>query len=308
MKPVTECDPLEATMTEASRHFLQTGEIPEALLQCFNYDGKWLGDTAASEFVDYRVQENLENLTIPETRRTITRPNGQSVLLTSYMLEEEPEDERLDEEYLTEEELPVRKDPTLVLPWHEIRGMCQVATHRNLSCPNLRLLNPDYSFADMCALTIHLPELAQVHIITLTAGHISIPKLEQAEYLAFATARHAEAPALQTVGQLQLGLALSARFPALRKVSGALVGYSVREFTAPHLETVNPGALAHDGLVLPEAWTIDTPSLKYVGKRLDAWSAENFYPNDLKVEGTWVMHPRLKARLAIRGPNPNIEL
>jgi hypothetical protein len=223
------------------------------------------------------------------------------------MLEEEPDDERIVEEYLTDEELPVSKDPTLVLPWHEIRGMCQVAIHRNLSCPNLRLLNPNYSSVDMCALTIHLPKLTQVHIITLAAGHISIPKLEQATYLAFATTRHAEAPALHIVGQLQLGLAFSARFPALREVSVALVGCSVREFSAPLLQSVNPGALAHGGVVLPEAWTIDTPSLEYVGKRLDAWSAETFYPKDLKVEGSWIMHPRMKARLAMRGPNPNIK-
>jgi len=92
MKSVPECYLLEATMTEASRHFLQTGEIPEALLQCFNYDGKWLGDTAASEFVNDAAQKHLEKLTIPESRRTMRRPNGQPILLTSYMLEEEPDD------------------------------------------------------------------------------------------------------------------------------------------------------------------------------------------------------------------------
>lgn len=281
MNPI---DQLEEQMEEASREYLATGEIPDALLQCFNHDGKWLYDTAASEFVLTHAQIRLWDLTIPASRCVTTNEKGESILLTSYM-------EKLDANVTS-----------ITLPWHEIRGMCVVETQGNLSCPNLRRLNPLYSEVEMSGLTIRLPELTEVHSLTLDAAHISVPKLEKAQYLAFASTRHTEAPALHTVGQLQLGTAFSALFAVLREVAGPLVGYSAREFSAPLLEAVNPGAQAHDGLVLPEAWTIDTPSLKYVGKRLVSWTAETFYPKDLKVEGTWEMHPRMKARLAMRGP------
>lgn len=171
----------------------------------------------------------------------------------------------------------------------------------NLHCPNLRRLNPNYSGVEMRGLTVHLPELTQVDCLTLVGEHISIPKLAQARYLGFGTARHIEAPCLKSVSHLKLGPAFSARFPMLKEVSGPLVGYAIREFWAPLLETVIPEAHDYDGLVLPEAWTIDTPSLKYVGKRLDSRSAKDFYLSGLTVEGRWLMHPNaelIKARLS----------
>ena len=302
MHPIPEYDQLEATIVEASREFLQTGKIPDALLQCYDQHGRWLGGTAASEFVDFAAEQKLAKITIPEDQRTLTNESRESILLTSFILEEEPEDERLEEEYLTEEEVPIEKDPILVLPWHEIRGMCQVAIHRNLSCPNLQRLNPHYSPVRMQALTVQLTKLPQVNSISLYADHVSIPKLEKATYLEFGIASHVDAPSLDNAGQLKLGSAYSARLPQLRQVDGQLVGYAIREFHAPLLEAVNPTSTGYDGLVLPEAWTIDAPNLRHVGKRLDASSDETFYPTGLKVDGRWIMHPRMKARLAMRGP------
>jgi hypothetical protein len=288
MNPILKCDPLEATMVEASKEFLRTGEIPDALLQCFDQEGRWLGDTAASEFLLPDAWLKLCDLTIPANRRVTTNEKGESILLTSYMEKTSG---------------CVRVSP----PWHEIRGMCSVETDGNLELLNLRRLNPIYSnAAEFTALTIRLPELTEVDCISLTADHISIPKLQTAKYLEFRTTRHIYAPSLQTAGQLKLGSAFSAHFPVLREVDEALVGYAIREFSAPLLEAVNRLQTGYTGLLLPDAWTIDTPNLKHVGKRLDAISAESFCPPGLTVDGTWQMHPnaeRIRARRAMRRPD-----
>lgn len=290
-----ECDLLEVIMADASRQFLLTGIIPDAMLQCFNQQGEWLGETAASPFVEPAALKKLRKVTIPESRRTITNECGESILLTSFMLEK----------------ADFVEDPVIVIPWHEIRGMCMINIVGNLSCPNLRRLNPHYSPVEMSALTIRLPVITEVDSITLLAEYISIPKLTHARYLHFSHVRHVDAPCLQIVDNLQLGSAFSAHFPQLREVSGPLVGNAIREFSAPFLESVNPKKTGHDGLLLPEAWAIDAPKLQMVGVRLNARTEETFCPLDLIVDGVWQMHhnaERIRTRLAMRGTDIPLEL
>lgn len=277
----------EKEVYEASLQFLQTGEIADILLPCYNQHGEWLGETPSTEFVTPEALRKLAKITIPEERRSLTNENRETILLTSYIFEPSTNS---------------TGEPVNVVPWHEIRGMCQITTEGNIHAPNLKRLNSPYG-AEIEGLTLNMPVLEEAKNLQLTAEHISIPKLALVYHLTIQNCRHVEAPALKIIESLILGPAFSARFASLVEARGPIIGYAIREFTAPLLETVNPGAMAHDGLVLPEAWTIDTPSLQYVGKRLDASSAETFYSTDLKVEGEWAMHPQIKARMAMQGPN-----
>lgn len=287
---------LEMAMAEASRNYLRTGEIHDTLLQCYNQNGKWLEDTAASQFVDDASQKRLSKITIPESRRCIINANGEHILLTSYSLHEEPDDERPYWEYLEEEDLSEKVDKTLILPWHEIRGMCEIAIHRHLYCPNLRRFNAHYNNTDVTALSIRLPELIQCTDLTLRAEYFYIPKLAQAGHLKFSTARHIEAPSLRAIDNLHLGSAFTVHFPMLKQVKECLVGDDVQEFAAPVLETVNRRKSGRTGLILTNAWNIEAPHLQYVGRLLDTSSAESFCPHGLVVDGRWETHTKTKTQ------------
>ncbi len=297
MKPISLSDGelLETAMAEASRRFLETGEIIYPLHHCFDQCGAWLGASAVFPYVLPAARKRLTKITIPESQRSITNEEGESILLTSFLLDEDH----------------IMGEKVAVIPWHEIRGMCTIKLESDLYCPHLRRLSNCYNPTDIRALTIRLPELFVVNDIILSAEHIFLPKLTCAQNIDVFHVSHVFLPHLQSVKNLHLGSAFAAHFPVLLEVHQSLVGYHVREFSAPRLERVNLSKTGEDGLLLPAAWSIDSPNLQCVGVKLDARSAETFFSPALTVDGEWNMHPnakRIRIRWTMRKHDQDLEL
>jgi len=272
----TIAEPSKTEFAKASQAFLSTGKIPELLLQCFDQNGIWLGESPASEYVDPAAYEMLEEMSIPEERRSITNDRGESILLTSYIVE---------------------CSSSHTIPWHEIRGMFRIDTGSDLNAPNLKRLSP-YYVSDINALTTSLPELLNVHSMLITTYQLAIPKLEWAVDLTIFYVPILIAEQLETVGILRINGVKRATFPELRNVHEHLEGSQLWEFVAPKLESVNRDTDGWEGLILSNAGFIITPRLTFVGNRLDSRSAEHFYLPKLYVEGQWDIHPMARKNYA----------
>ena len=276
----TIAEPSKTEFAKASQAFLSTGKIPELLLQCFDQNGIWLGESPASEYVDPAAYEMLEEMSIPEERRSITNDRGESILLTSYIVE---------------------CSSSHTIPWHEIRGMFRIDTGSDLNAPNLKRLSP-YYVSDINALTTSLPELLNVHSMLITTYQLAIPKLEWAVDLTIFYVPILIAEQLETVGILRLNGVKRATFPELRNVHEHLEGSQLWQFVAPKLESVNPCVHTHShadsdrltGFILPETTVINAPQLTYVGGLVDTQCAEYFYLPNLIVSWHWYRHPKAK--------------
>ena len=264
---------IEAAIAAAAIAYLSTGEIPELLLMGFDQNGKWMEESTPPGIIVPEALERLQNTILTESQCSTVNSEGERILLTSYITPPESGD----------------------IPWHEIRGRIYIDTRTEVVAPHLRKIKSE---AAICASSVWLPELKTALDLVITADELLIPKLETVRWAEIKTP-NLTAPSLKTLGYLEPILSTAANLPALETVYYGICGYSLREFHAPLLQTVNPESddwARQYGLILTFAKSIDAPNLKFVGARCVTCDAPDFFNLDLTVDGEWDMHPVAKRR------------
>lgn len=284
------------------RRYLSTGIIEDPLIEFYDQDGKWRGDTIRWEQeTPHALMEQMNQSFLPVRQRTCRSRLG-TVLRTS---------------------LVRHGDDHVHAAYAEIHGSLIIKGNAAIHTPNLRRIYGN--FVSDTRNKVDMPWLSQVSgsVELLQTFQLRIPRLRRVggnlliagmppPLLGFVGGRLAvywafdfRAACLRRVGgSLVLSKAGDIHVPALESVGGGiLLSHLARRIIAPRLKSVGGDFLAGS------VEDIQMPCLRSVGGDLDTGSTPGFYDPAVQVAGDWTVFPgairewelRDSARKAIRG-------
>lgn len=284
------------------RTYLATGIIKDTLIEFYDQNGKWRGDTIQWEQeAPHTLLEQMNQSYLPASRRTCRSKLG-TALRTSFV------------HY---------GDDHVHIVYAEIHGSLIVKGNAAIHTPNLRRIYGN--FVSDTRNKVEMPWLSQVSgsVELLQTFLLRIPRLRcvgcnlliagmSPPLLRFVGGRLAvywafdfRAACLRWVGgSLVLSKAGDIHVPALESVGGSiLLSHLARRIIAPRLKSVGGDFLAGS------VEKIQMPCLRIVGGDFDTGNAIGFYDPAVQVEGDWTVFPRAirewelrdAARKAIRG-------
>ena len=286
------------------RSYVATGIIDDALIEYYDQNGNWCGDTIQwQQGTPHALLAEMKKSFLPARRRTGRSRLG-TVLRTS---------------------LVRHGDDHLQTAFAEIHGSLIVPGNAAIHAPNLRRINGN--FISSTTRKVDMPwltevngslELLQTFLLRLprlrrVGGHCLIAGMHP-PLLAFVGGRLGlywsfdfRANCLTQVGgSLVLSKAGDIEVPALRSVGGGiLLSHLARRFVAPQLGSVGGDFLAGS------VECMQMPRLQTVGGDFDSGSARGYYDPRIRVEGDWTVCPgairewelRDAARRALRCEN-----
>ncbi len=198
--------------------YVKTGEIADVLLPGFDQRGRWSEQSPIS-LDSGEAEDRLRSVVLPVSRRSTVNPDGERILLTSYILKR-----------------PTKK-PCHEIPWHEIRGLIHIESKKEVIAPNLRRIASRYK-AYIIGPSLILPELRTATSVWFIVEKLTIPSLETVGEASFSTS-NLTAPSLRTAVLLEIQYVVTAQLPVLQTVDLGIFGLCVLNFHAPNLETVN---------------------------------------------------------------------
>ena len=284
------------------QNFAATGIIDDALIPCYDQDGRWRGYGIRKADPDqHPALQKIGKSILPESRRTRTSRLG-TVLLTSFHC--------------------CNKNP-LTLCYCEIQGDLAVSGNVSIHGANLRHIGGHF-LADTDH-RIYFPQLTTVggNFEAVKGFKLMAHRLREVGGN-LVVAGHIP-PRIESVGgRLGVYWIFTLQADHLRRVGGALLAPKAEAVVVPVLESIGGGFLLNHmtrkvqapclrsvgGDFLAETVTdMRVPRLRAVGGDLDSRSAKGYYHPEVRVAGEWTICPgamedwakRLAARLAIRG-------
>lgn len=293
------------TKIELHHHIQQyskTRKIDDALLPCFDQNGRWQGESACkADPALYSALKKLNKAVLPVSRRTIRSRFG-TVLRTS---------------------LHWSGDNPLTLTYCAIEGSLTVIGNASVHAANLRHIGG--SFFGHTGHRIYLPQL------TTVAGSFEVGK----GFLLTANRLRDVGGDLVVVGRIpprirSVGGRLGAywvfdlRADQLLRIGGALVAPKAEVVVVPKLESIGGGLLlghrarrlhapllrsVGGDLLAASVTDMRAPRLRDIGGDMDTRAALGYYHPHVRVGGDWTICPtaladwtrREAARRAIRG-------
>lgn len=265
-------------------NFAVTGQIHDALVPCYDQDGKWCG--APCIWRNNKLIPNLDLIKssyLPPARRTLKDRHG-TMLRTSFIWRGK---ESIQVTYSgIQGSLVVEGNANIhAACLRHVGGHLTSSTNKSVYLPNLRTVGGSYQM--MHAFDVKVPRLRRVGGRAQILGHFP-PQLETVgNTLGVYWCFKAESASLKHVGEfLILTKAEAIRFPVLETIGGGfLLTLLVKSIDVPKLESIGGDFFA------PCAEHIRARALRNIGGNVDTSSAKGFYNTRIRVRGEWITYP-----------------